>query len=153
MSTVRDPQRDQPLPMPGKQAVQDVLIAAVAERRAYGTRKYGRPLETFNGRDALTDAWEEALDLVTYLTQARLERGDAITTTPAPATPAENAVTAVRAFADDMRTWCSPHGVATVYADRLTEVLDNALAGDTNTSRPISPAVRDAAGPAAGGDR
>jgi hypothetical protein len=48
----------------------------VQERRAYGVRKYGRPLETHNGRDALTDAWEEALDLVTYLTQMRLERGD-----------------------------------------------------------------------------
>lgn len=46
------------------------------ERRQYGIAKYGRPLETNNGRDALTDAWEESLDLLTYLTQMRLERGD-----------------------------------------------------------------------------
>lgn len=78
MSDVRDPRRDQPLPTPGSQPVQAALIAALAERREYGTRKYGRPLETHNGRDALTDAWEEALDLLTYLTQMRLERGDVI---------------------------------------------------------------------------
>lgn len=76
MSNVRDPQRDQPLPKPGRINVQRVLSAVVMEREQYGIRKYGRPLETDNGRDALTDAWEEALDLVTYLTQMRLERGD-----------------------------------------------------------------------------
>ncbi|MFJ9037431.1 hypothetical protein ACIRF8_12690 [Streptomyces sp. NPDC102406] len=80
MSTSRDATRDQPLPTPGQQPVQDALIGAVQERRAYGIRKYGRPLETHNGRDALTDAWEEALDLVTYLTQMRLERGDELPT-------------------------------------------------------------------------
>lgn len=79
MSTVRDPNRDQPLPTPGHQPVQAALIDAIAERRNYGIRKYGRPLETHNGRDSLTDAWEEALDLLTYLTQMRLERGDLIT--------------------------------------------------------------------------
>lgn len=78
MSITRDPQRDQPLPTAGRQPVQAALIAAIAERRDYGTRKYGRPLETHNGRDALTDAWEESLDLLTYLTQMRLERGDRI---------------------------------------------------------------------------
>lgn len=30
----------------------------------------------------------------------------------------------VREFAESMRGWCSPHGVAVVYADRLLEVLD-----------------------------
>lgn len=80
MSNERDPSRDQPLPVAGQQPVQDALIRAIAERRSYGIRKYGRPLETHNGRDALTDAWEEALDLLTYLTQMRLERGDQIAT-------------------------------------------------------------------------
>jgi hypothetical protein len=89
MANTRDTQRDQPLPTPGHQPVQAVLIAALAERRDYGIRKYGRPLETHNGRDALTDAWEEALDLLTYLTQMRLERGDHIgaVTPAAPEAP------------------------------------------------------------------
>lgn len=51
-------------------------MGAVAERMRYGVRKYGRALETFNGRDPLRDAWEEAIDLAAYLTQALLERGD-----------------------------------------------------------------------------
>lgn len=78
MGDVRDPERDQPLPQPGKIPVQEVMIGAIRERREHGKRKYGRVLETDNGRDALKDAWEEAIDLFTYLTQMRLERGDQI---------------------------------------------------------------------------
>ena len=78
MGDVRDPARDQPLPVPGRQSVTNALLHALAERRQYGTMKYGRELETNNGRDALKDAWEEAVDLVVYLTQMRLERGDII---------------------------------------------------------------------------
>ena len=87
MSELRDPARDQPLPVAGRQPVQAAIIAAIGERRDYGTRKYGRPLETHNGRDALTDAWEEALDLLTYLTQMRLERGDVINSSDQAVTP------------------------------------------------------------------
>jgi hypothetical protein len=76
VSDTRDPERDQPLPRPGRVPVQAVLIASIRERTEHGRRKYGTVLETDNGRDALQDAWEEALDLVTYLTQMRLERGD-----------------------------------------------------------------------------
>jgi hypothetical protein len=96
MADVRDPHRDQPLPSPGQQSVQDALIGAVQERRAYGVRKYGRPLETHNGRDALTDAWEEALDLVTYLTQMRLERGDQLPAAPSAVAQSAPAETALR---------------------------------------------------------
>lgn len=78
MGDVRDPERDQPLPKPGKLPVQQILIHAIEERREHGIRKYGRALETDNGRDALKDAWEESMDLLLYLTQMRLERGDHI---------------------------------------------------------------------------
>lgn len=78
MSDTRDPERDQPLPQPGRLPVQELLIGAIRERTEHGRRKYGTVLQTDNGRDALQDAWEEALDLVTYLTQMRLERGDVL---------------------------------------------------------------------------
>lgn len=78
MSEVRDPETDQPLPVPGTVSVQDALIRAIEQRRDMGVRKYGRPLEAHNGRDALLDAWQEAVDLAAYLTQMRLERGDVI---------------------------------------------------------------------------
>ena len=40
---------------------------------------------------------------------------------------AENA--AARKFADDMSGFCSPHGVAADYADRLVEAMDRAKEG------------------------
>jgi hypothetical protein len=33
------------------------------------------------------------------------------------------AVARIRALAADMRTWCSPHGIASDYADRIEEAL------------------------------
>jgi hypothetical protein len=40
-----------------------------------GRERYRVPLTTHNGRDALMDAWEEAADLLFYITQALMERG------------------------------------------------------------------------------
>ena len=44
------------------------------ERNEFGKRKYGTSLQPHNGRDALKDAYEEALDLCVYLRQAIYER-------------------------------------------------------------------------------
>jgi len=38
-------------------------------RREMGLRKYGTVLQPNNGRNALVDAYQEALDLVVYLRQ------------------------------------------------------------------------------------
>jgi hypothetical protein len=38
-----------------------------------GFEQYGTHLQAFNGRDALQDAYEEALDLVVYLRQKLYE--------------------------------------------------------------------------------
>lgn len=65
---------DQPLPTIGRRNVSEAVKADLDERIALGIQRYGRPLETFNGRDALLDAYQEALDLVHYLKQALLER-------------------------------------------------------------------------------
>jgi hypothetical protein len=42
---------------------------------------------------------------------------------------AEREVAAARQFAAEMRDFCSPHGVATDYADRLIEAMDRAKEG------------------------
>ena len=43
-------------------------------RDRVGRERYGTPLQPHNGRDALQDAYEEALDLAAYLKQAIVER-------------------------------------------------------------------------------
>lgn len=49
-------------------------VAEDLERRAeVGTKKYGTRLKTNNGRNPLFDAYQEALDLLNYVVQARLE--------------------------------------------------------------------------------
>lgn len=52
------------------------LLVDVADRERIGQTKYGEPLTTFNGRSALQDAYEEALDLAMYLKQRLLEEED-----------------------------------------------------------------------------
>ncbi len=53
--------------------VTDLVLDDLRERREHGTRIYGEPLTTHNGRSALRDAYEEALDLALYLRQALTE--------------------------------------------------------------------------------
>lgn len=55
-------------------AAWDLVLADMAERDRMGQRKYGVRLAPHNGRDALVDAYQEALDLAVYLRQAIYER-------------------------------------------------------------------------------
>lgn len=64
----------EPEPAAGKRRVLPYVIADLEFREAAGEKKYGTPLMTDNGRDALVDAYQEALDLVMYLKQALMER-------------------------------------------------------------------------------
>lgn len=48
------------------------LLRAARVRK--GEAQYGEPLTTHNGRDALLDAYEEAMDLALYLKKALMER-------------------------------------------------------------------------------
>ena len=52
----------------------DLVKIDLEERRRKGIQTYGTPLRAWNGRDALVDAYEEALDLCCYLRQAISER-------------------------------------------------------------------------------
>ena len=64
----------QPAPHSGKLTVIDYVLADMVERAAMGVIKHGMPLQTDNGRDALWDAYQEAMDLCMYLRQAILEQ-------------------------------------------------------------------------------
>ena len=64
----------QPSPQPGEHVVLTHVLADIRERAEAGKLKYGCYLQTHNGRDALMDAYQEAIDLVMYLRQVILER-------------------------------------------------------------------------------
>jgi len=61
---------DQPPPVPnGKRPVWELVVEDMQERDRVGRQRYGTPLQPHNGRDALVDAYQEALDLAVYLRQ------------------------------------------------------------------------------------
>jgi len=62
-----------PVPNSGR-PIWELVIEDMRGRDAMGEKKYGTRLQAFNGRDALVDAYQEALDLVVYLRQAIEER-------------------------------------------------------------------------------
>lgn len=54
--------------------VADLVVDDILERKRVGEERYGTPLQPFNGRDALKDAYEEVLDLASYMRQMMYER-------------------------------------------------------------------------------
>jgi len=73
MSETRDhDSQNAPKPNNG-QFIADMVIEDMAKRADFGLRKYGTKLQAHNGRDALQDAYEEALDLCVYLKQRLVE--------------------------------------------------------------------------------
>lgn len=66
--------KDQPAPDGGQGNVQALVRADLEERERIGVERYGTPLRLFNGRNALVDAYQEAMDLTVYLRQAIAER-------------------------------------------------------------------------------
>jgi hypothetical protein len=70
-------------------AIWPMVIADMQSRDAAGRAKYGTPLQANNGRDALVDAYQEALDLAVYLRQAIAER-NSLAVVPRPAFDAEH---------------------------------------------------------------
>ena len=67
--------QDQPPPIGNDlPAVWDLVMADMKDRDQVGRQRYGTPLQPYNGRDSLMDAYQEALDLAVYLRQAIFER-------------------------------------------------------------------------------
>lgn len=64
----------EPPPTEGNETVYPHVLSDIEMRVAAGNEKYKTYLQTNNGRDALWDAYQEALDLVFYLRQVILER-------------------------------------------------------------------------------
>lgn len=66
----------QPLPTKNDYpAIVDLVLEDIRTRDKIGMERYGTRLQPHNGRDALRDAYEEALDLAIYLRQVIEERG------------------------------------------------------------------------------
>ena len=53
--------------------IQDLVILDIEARKRVGIERYGTVLQPFNGRSALLDAYQEALDLCQYLRQLLYE--------------------------------------------------------------------------------
>lgn len=65
----------EPAPTPNHHSpAWSLVIRDMADRDMFGRSKYGTPLQPHNGRDALKDAYQEALDLAVYLRTAIYER-------------------------------------------------------------------------------
>lgn len=63
---------DQPMPTPHRTEhpdIADLVMTDLKKRKELGTQRYGTPLQPWNGRNALVDAYQEALDLTQYLRQ------------------------------------------------------------------------------------
>lgn len=58
------------------QPVVDKVVKDLLTRKELGRRKYGTPLQAFNGRDSMMDAYEELLDLTIYFRQVLEERNN-----------------------------------------------------------------------------
>ena len=67
----------EPPPIDGQIVVIDLVAEDLNARAEMGLKRYGTLLMTHNGRDALMDAYQEALDLCMYLRQAIAERDEA----------------------------------------------------------------------------
>jgi hypothetical protein len=65
----------QPLPAPSSHPIAHLEVMKDLQARLdLGVRRYGQPLQPFNGRNALRDAYEEVLDLAVYLWTAIYEQ-------------------------------------------------------------------------------
>lgn len=67
----------QPAPTPNNSTpICELVISDMHKRMEFGIKQYGVPLQAYNGRDGLVDAYEEALDMCVYLRKEIEERAD-----------------------------------------------------------------------------
>ena len=85
-------------------SIHDTVIDDMVERKAFGLKKYGTELQAHNGRDALVDAYQEALDLVVYLRQEIAERPKN-QTRPKSHKHITKAIADLKTAYEDLATW------------------------------------------------
>jgi hypothetical protein len=73
MALPLDPEQPPPMSNDGP-AIWNLVAEDMDARDRLGRARYGMPLQPNNGRDALRDAYAEALDLCVYLRQVIYER-------------------------------------------------------------------------------
>lgn len=66
--------KEQPMPKGRGRVILDLVKNDLDMRAIKGEKTYGEKLKAFNGRNALLDAYQEALDLCMYLRQALEEQ-------------------------------------------------------------------------------
>ena len=65
----------EPAPIPrSTRPIWEMVVEDMRARDRFGRAKYKTPLEAFNGRNALVDAYQEVLDLAVYLKQQIVEQ-------------------------------------------------------------------------------
>lgn len=64
----------QPMPTGEGEDILTLVLNDLKDRSDEGLKKYGTRLRANNGRDALMDAYQEALDMCQYLRQSIYER-------------------------------------------------------------------------------
>lgn len=118
---------DQPMPTPNDHpSIQGLVRADLEQREQVGIQRYGTPLQPHNGRDALRDAYEEALDLACYLRQAIEERH------PATVDWRANYQSLERDYQATARQWAKSRADLTATIDQLratTPALDRLTQG------------------------
>jgi hypothetical protein len=72
--SVPDWQREPPPKANLRPHINDLVVRDLESRKAMGMKKYGVPLQPFNGRNAKKDLYEELLDAVLYLRQEMYEQ-------------------------------------------------------------------------------
>src|SRR5215510_12794072 len=69
---------DQPPPIGnGRLSIQSLVRSDLEQREQLGIERYGTALQPGNGRNAIVDAYQEAMDLTCYLRQV-IEEGGAV---------------------------------------------------------------------------
>ena len=72
----RSAAKNEPAPTGTGKKVIDEVVLDLKSRSDMGEKKYGTPLRTFNGRNAMMDLYQELLDSVMYAKQVLMEMED-----------------------------------------------------------------------------